>query len=516
MRRLLIAVVLAGCGAHAPPPPATHFDLVRHVLAHPRDVHARLVLAALAEREGRPSEALEQLETVVHLGGPLGTEWQRDDRARMARLLLARGKARLAREAATARADLDRARSLGATIDPHDDAAARAAQATALLRHIDAAERAKGRELLAALSAQEPAWLGARRDATPEQHGRFGVWLWAVGARREAYEQLEQWHAHPGDDRDLARIYAAARAWWTSAVPTDTPPAPRPPEPPAPKVELRSLADAPLVAAARYAHARFPGAPDEAALLAVARGFAREGVIGDRLGRDLVAASPDAAAGHAALGALFDALGDPARARAQWQAAVDSSPEPLFVRELAESAARTGDGAGARIFATQAAAAWGDPALVWISVGNALERVGEHVDAMTAARSALELAGPDLLPRAIDLAIAASKSLGRTAQADALLLRRVQVDTRAEAAPTDPEAALLAYRMLPTAGTLARMWVASRAHPSAVELRVVLLAALADDDPRRATITSELVGLAADPDPERALAAVWGLRRRAP
>ncbi len=515
VRRLLIATILAGC-AHASPAPSTRFDLVRHVLAHPRDTHARLVLAALADEQGRPSEALEQLEAVVNLGGPLGIRWQAEDRARMARLLVARAKARLLRESPTARVDLDRARSLGAAIDPHDDVAARAAQALALLRHIDAGVRAKGREILAPLSAHEPAWLGAKHDATPEQHGRFGVWLWTLGARREAYEQLEQWHAHGADDRDLAHAYADARAWWTTQLPTDTPPAPRPPDVAPAKVDLPALADAPLVAAAHYAHARFPGAPDEAALLAVARGFSREGVIGDRLGRDVVAASADAAAGHAALGALFDALGDPARARAQWQAAVDLSPEPMFVRGLAEAAARAGDGPAALVFATQAAAAWGDPAAVWIGVGTALDEVGNHVDAMAAARSALELAGPDLMPRAADVAIAASRALGRTAQADALFLRRERFDTRPEATPTDPAAALLAYRMLPTAGTLARMWVASRAHPTAVELRGVLLGALPDDDPRRATIVAELVALAGDPDPERALAAVQAVSTHAP
>jgi tetratricopeptide (TPR) repeat protein len=514
VRRVLIAMFLAGC-AHAPPPGATRFDLVRHVLAHPRDVDARLALAALAEQQGRPSEALEQLETVVDLGGPLGIRWAPEDRARMARLLVARAKVRLLRGAETARADLDRARSLGATIDPRDDEAARAAQASALLRHIDAGVRAQGRELLATLSAHEPAWLGARPAATPDQHGRFGVWLWTIGARREAYEQLEQWHRHGGDDGGLASVYAAARAWWTTEVPTETPPASPPPESAPAAVELSALADAPLVAAARYAHARFPGAPDEAALLAVARGFARDGVIGDRIGRDLVAASADAAAARAALGALFDALGDPARARAQWQAAVDRSPEPRFVRGLAEAAARTGDGPAALVFATQAAAAWGDPAVVWISVGAALEQVGQHVDALTAARSALDLAGPDLVPRAADVAIAASRALGRTAQVDALFLRRERFDLRAPAAPTDPAAVLLAYRALPTAGTLARMWVASRAHPAAVELRGVLLGALPDDDPRRATIVAELVALAGDPDPDRALAAVQALGTRA-
>src|SRR5689334_8092796 len=72
-------------------------DLTARVLAHPRDVQARLALAELAEQAGRPSEALEQLEAVENLGGPLGTRWHDADRGRLARLLLARGRARLQR-----------------------------------------------------------------------------------------------------------------------------------------------------------------------------------------------------------------------------------------------------------------------------------------------------------------------------------------------------------------------------------------------------------------------------------
>jgi tetratricopeptide (TPR) repeat protein len=219
-------------------------------------------------------------------------------------------------------------------------------------------------------------------------------------------------------------------------------------------------------------------------------------------------------AGHAALGALFDALGDPARARAQWQAAVDLSPEPRFVRGLAEATARAGDGPAALVFATQAAAAWGDPAAVWIGVATALDEIGNHVDAMAAARSALELAGPDQLTHALDLAIAASRSLGRSSQADALVLQRVEAGSRPTPDATDPDAALLAHKLNPTAGTTAAMCVASRAHPDALELRVALLSAIADDDTRHATIVAELVALAADPDPERGLAAAYAVSTR--
>ncbi|HEY5952705.1 MAG TPA: hypothetical protein VIV40_44705, partial [Kofleriaceae bacterium] len=212
-------------------------------------------------------------------------------------------------------------------------------------------------------------------------------------------------------------------------------------------------------------------------------------------------------------GALFDALGDPGRARLAWQAAVELSAEPAFVRGLAETAARTGDGPAALVFATQAAAASGDPAVDWVGVASALVDAGQYVDALTAARSAIDLAGPEVLPRALDLAIAASQAVGRQAQADALLAQRARLTPRGETGDAEPRAALLAHREQPSASTVARLWVASRAHPRDVELRVALVDGLDADDPRRETVIGELVTLAGDSDATRALAAVNALRR---
>src|SRR5207253_1651889 len=115
--------------------------------------------------------------------------------------------------------------------------------------------------------------------------------------------------------------YLRALAWW------------QPPElPPPPGEELGAqrcwfepagcdtaepaLEVAPVVgdpaaaAAARYAIAA-TGAGDVGRLLAIATAYRRDPAIAERIGRELVAASVDAAAGHAAVGALFDALGDP-------------------------------------------------------------------------------------------------------------------------------------------------------------------------------------------------------------
>src|SRR5258706_11572887 len=103
-----IAIVLASfaCGVRAPAPidvaalvaergpVEARRDLEIRVLADPRDVQARLALAALAEQSGRPAEAIDELEAVERLGGPLGTRWHDDDRRRLGRVLPARGEAR--------------------------------------------------------------------------------------------------------------------------------------------------------------------------------------------------------------------------------------------------------------------------------------------------------------------------------------------------------------------------------------------------------------------------------------
>jgi hypothetical protein len=513
--------------------------LVIRVLDDPRDVQARLALAELVE-QSRPSEAIEQLEAVERLGGPIGTRWRLEDQQRLARLLRARGHARSARGAASALADLERAKALGIAPSSQDLEYARYLVAVAQLRHVAVRERASGRQVLAELvNAHDikavpgfATWVGARATATPAERGAFGAWLWTVGARREAYEQLAAWHAatRPPRDEALQAAYLRALAWWSPLWLGEVKPPPAEdlvgPErcwfpgadcvPPAPEEtplpEPAALDAEPRAAvAARYAAAR--SSVDVKALLPIATAFHRDPAIAERLGRDLVAANVDAAIAHAALGALFDALGDPGRARAAWQAAAAGSAEPAFVRGLAEATARGGDGAAALVFATQAAAAWGDPAVVWAAVADALLASGQYVDALAAARSAIDLAGPEVLPRALDVAIAASRGLRRNAQADALLVQRAQLGPRSKTADADAQAALVAHREQPTASTIASLWVASRAHPRDIELRAALIDALDADDPRRATVTAELVTLAADPDQDRAFAAVSALRR---
>jgi hypothetical protein len=274
-----------------------------------------------------------------------------------------------------------------------------------------------------------------------------------------------------------------------------------------------------IAAAARYAATRSQSEdpPAATALLAIAKSHARDPAIADRLGRDFVARATDAAQAHATLGGLFDALGDRARARAAWQVAVAQSDEVAFGRGLAEAAARAADGPAANVFATQAGAASGDPAVSWNAVGFALLSATQYVDALTAARTAIDLAGPDELARSLDLAIACSRALGRDDQVGALGVQRAQLTLALAPFGSTPEesdalAALAAHGARPSAITEARLWVASRAHPRDVALRAALLDGLDTDDSRRVAVIRELVELAGDPMNERALAAVGALR----
>lgn len=282
---------------------------------------------------------------------------------------------------------------------------------------------------------------------------------------------------------------------------------------------------------ARYAVARISEA-DVVALDAIVVAYHRDPAVADRLGRELVASSLDAAVGHASLGAVFDALADPARARGAWQAAVDASPEPRFVLGLAAAQARGGDGDAALVTATMAAAASGDPAASWSVVAAALLSI-RPIKALDAARTAIELAGPDALPRALEIAIEASVALGRDEQVASLRARLAKVVPSSDPArgtgtggaeainkvndDTDPAVALLALHASDRdaetrAAAISRAWTATRWNPRDVTLRIALRDALAPGEPQRVQLEAELAALAADPDADRGLAAVVALR----
>ena len=249
--------------------------------------------------------------------------------------------------------------------------------------------------------------------------------------------------------------------------------------------------------------------PGESELRAVAREFRRDPAVAARLARELVGRSIDRAIGQAAVGALFDALADPARARALWLGASEDSDDAAIVASSACAMARAGDGDAALVAGATAAAASGDPALTWIRIGHALMRGDRTTDVLTAMRSALDLAGANALVEALELAITASRRLGRADQAQELAARRaLLLPPPVEDAGEMRE---LLGRHEPGAWALASAWVTTRDHPRDVALRAALVAALERDDVRRQTIVDELVVLAGERDPELALTATLAL-----
>ncbi|MBA2543452.1 MAG: hypothetical protein H0V17_27670, partial [Deltaproteobacteria bacterium] len=184
-------------------------------------------------------------------------------------------------------------------------------------------------------------------------------------------------------------------------------------------------------------------------------------------------------------------------------------------RGLAEAIARAKDPDAALVATITAAAAWGDPAVVWVAVARSLDATGAHVHALEAARNAIGLASSKLLVEALDVAIAASEALGRTTQVAELGASRARVTPPVPERPGDPTdaaAALLEYQRTPNAGAVARLWVAARWNRRHVGVRAALLAAITADDPRRSVVISELVALASDRDSELGRAAVRALR----
>ena len=555
---LVLALAAASCGVRAPTPldvaalvakrgpVEARRDLEIRILADPRDVQARLAAAELDDQLGRPSDAIEQLEAVERLGGPIGTRWHDRDRARFGKLLAARGRVRLAREAGSALVDLERAKKLGARVTADELARARAAKGLAELRHVDADVRAHGQALLAAL-ASDPAWAGAKPHASPAEHGAFGAWLWARGAKREAYDQLVLWNDATRENRDLVLevTYAQALAWWspTAAIAALT----RPPLPVAATADTHvdfsepdvAIKDPRAFAVLVFAQSRlqaiiaaghtgtelpaqpprpFAVAPELAGtgitddeLLGVATAFARDPAVAERLGRELIGHAVDRALGEVAVGALFDALGDPARARTAWLAASADSDEPAIVAGYAAAVAREGDGDAALVIATGAAAASGDPAATWIDVARALLRGHRALDALTAMRTAMELAGANTLAITLDLAIEASRQTGRPDQAERLAAERARLTPPPIGHAAERVELAELRRPSPNASVLAAAWVATRGDPKDLELRAALIAALEKDDPRRDTLVFELVAMAADRDPDRALAAALAL-----
>ncbi len=195
--------------------------LLARIAEDPGDVAAQLALAEEEERAGRPAAALYALEQAALGHVPLGKDLGDGDRKRLGRLLHARGLERLRRGAASALADLRRAREAGAAVPEAELLEAEVAGALAEARHSEDRRRTAGLAALAALARRpggQALWRGSSEEATSEQQADLGAWLWQRGARRAATELLER--AGLAADRALL---LEARAWWSPSWRGDAP-----------------------------------------------------------------------------------------------------------------------------------------------------------------------------------------------------------------------------------------------------------------------------------------------------
>ena len=158
------------------------------LVVSPRDADLWIALAEVEEARGRPTAALEALGRAELLGRPFRGGLGGGPRARLAALLVRRAEVRAARGSPDAEADLDRARRLGAAIDPALATRAALAAIAGDLRHSDPDRRARG---LARLPAVDGALAAGLSSEAPAELERTSAWLVAVGAHRVAYERLD-------------------------------------------------------------------------------------------------------------------------------------------------------------------------------------------------------------------------------------------------------------------------------------------------------------------------------------
>jgi hypothetical protein len=150
------------------------------------------------------------------------------------------------------------------------------------------------------------------------------------------------------------------------------------------------------------------------------------------------------------------------------------------------------------VAATTGTAASGDPAESWLAIARALDEAASYPVALDAARNAIDLATAETIDAALDIAIDASRALGRDTQVAQLENRHLESPHLYPDDPTDAFTALAAYRLAPSSGTLAHLWVASRWNPRDVASRGAILAGTDDGDPRHTAVVAELVALAGD------------------
>ena len=216
----------AGCAptavtADAPPVSARGADLERQIeglrfrlAGDPADAGLHLALARALDVARRPGGAIRHYEEVLRHRRLAG-----DDRRALARLYLARARARLAIGDGDAWRDVERAEGQGGVRPPAYLAReVLFAGALAALRRADRPGRERAAELLgraARLAPADPrvAVLEPERAALPTL-GEAAAWLADGGARRAALDLYAIYVARGGRAAEHARRYLALHGWW--------------------------------------------------------------------------------------------------------------------------------------------------------------------------------------------------------------------------------------------------------------------------------------------------------------
>lgn len=381
-----VALGLSNCAARRAPQGADARNVLLVELAsNPRDsaVHVRLARFELAAQHR--AAALRHFALVETTGGLFGSKWSAADRRAYAMLLRERGLLRVSHNQASAAQDLTHAASLGAPASPPELHAVASIKAVQDSRH--AADDVRNQGLRSLCSSAVT--VGACASASVPDRVAFASWLWQRRAKRASYDVLvEVGKRSEGIPPQAQTFWLEAQAWWTGEI---TP----------------GLADhvAPTVILAPDSSLPSPSLDDFFALLAErwqlqvadlqALHRLRSTAVAtvDRAVAQMVDQSLDEAWTAAALGEYFLLVGDPARARALWQRAYDAAGEPRYLQGLAVATATVGDSDAATIWATQAAAASGDPALPLAEVAGAMAQLGDYPVALTVLRQALAIAG---------------------------------------------------------------------------------------------------------------------------
>ncbi len=427
-------------------------QLLVDLASNPRDSAVNLRLAQVEAAAQLRGAALRHFALVESNGGLFGSKWTAADRRVYATLLRDRGLVRLRRGQASAAQDFTHAAKLGVTVSAPERAAAALVQATQDARH--AADDLRNRGLRALCSGA--ATTGACTNSSALDRVLFANWLWQHRAKRASYDVLVEVSQRsagvPGSARTL---WLQAQAWWTGEVlplppigqatrcdaeaaatavkgellPSDAADdssgraqralddwrlrnglAMLPPlrsDQPCTDIGTAGAVDSPDSSMARavtgigassqsadffevFAERWQLSAADLRELQHI-RTTAIATV--DRAVVQALDASLDEAWTAAALGEFFLVTGDPARARALWQRAVDATHDPRYLQGLAVATAAVGDSDAATIWATQAAAASGDPAPALAEVAGAMAQMGDYPVALTLLRQALAIAG---------------------------------------------------------------------------------------------------------------------------